>query len=942
MQNRTAIAGLLGAAALIAASHGPADSAGSDKGVLVTAAGSPYAVGTTPTTVVTADLDNDGDLDVATANINGSTITVLRNNGAGSFTSASYAAGHPADLAVANLNGDAYPDLIATRSEPNCCGNTDTMLTLLGTGNAAFGAATALSSVGFNVGPLAVGDVNGDNIPDAITTNTWFGAPDSQVHQEFTVRFGNGSGGWVSAPAVYDPDVATDSTPLSDSVLVDVDGDGDRDLVFADTRAGRVTVWKNNGVGTFARTGVVPLARQTGDIVPSDFDHDGDIDLAVSGSNSGAIVLLLNGGTGAFTSAAWSPIGTGTLGPNSMTGSDVNDDGNVDLIGGGINQDSFSVFLGDGTGHFTVGWGSPYSVANPKSVAGGDLDGDGFGDVVVASNSTDTAHVRLTRIDNDAPSTSLVVDPATPSSTWHTGQVSAAVLGTDGGSGIAEVRCSKDPSTAPASFAVMPSCPGSFSISGEGVHHVYGAARDRAGNTSTVVDSVVRIDTQPPALTLQTSTNPQAGWFTSQPTILTSASDPTSGLAGLRCVLDPPSAPLTYDALSGCSTPFPALSDGVHHVYAAARDVAGNTTPVSHLQVAVDTAAPALQVSVSPATVVRGNPVTVTPTASDAASGIDHVDCDPAPTDVVGENLSVQCVAYDIAGNSNQQLGTYDVTPADVSAQLSSAKAAGARLAVTTQLGTDGLVDSATVTVVVPSSLRVDVVPTGCSKSSTGMTCAPGPLDPGDAPSLTMLVSPRTPGPHTVTAHVNVPDDPVPGDNDDATAITVSTVCDNSPTGGADIIVGSSSSDILCGLSGNDTFRGLSGNDLIFGGTGSDTLSYSGSPSPMAVDLRLQGLGLIGARPRSGTGHGQDSFTGIENIIGSSFADLLTGNGLSNRLVGGLGTDILRGVDGVDRLEGGGGADSLTGGTGRDLLLGGAGTDTCRESTDTQYSCERR
>lgn len=845
MKLRTVIAGTLAVPLLVAGSTGTAESAASDKGVFVTPAGSPYAVGATPSTVVTADLDNDGDLDVASSNVNGSTITVLRNNGSGSFTSASYAATHPADLAVANLNGDAFPDLIATRSEPNCCGNTDSLLTLLGTGNAAFAAATQLTAVGSNVGPLAVGDVNGDNTPDAITTNTFVGA-DEQLHQQFAVHLGDGSGGWTSGANIDDPDVASGQTTLSDAALVDVDGDTDRDLVFADIQALRVTVWKNNGSGTFTRTDVIPLARQTGEIVPSDFDHDGDIDLAVSGSNSGDIVLLLNDSTGDYASAAWSPIATGSLWPNYLAGADVNDDGNLDLIGGGINQDSISVFLGDGTGHFALGWGSPYAIDNPKSLAGGDLNGDGFDDVAVASNSTDTVHVRLTMIDNAPPETSLVLDPPAPGSGWHTGSVNAAVLGTDDDSGIAEVRCAKDPGAVPGTFASMSVCPGSFAISGEGIHHVYAAARDRAGNTSTVVDSLVRIDSEAPVLT-----------------------------------------PL-------------------------------------------------------PSTVVRGNPIT--PEASDTGSGIATFDCEPAvpPTDVVGQDFGIECTAYDVAGNSTQQSGSYDVTPTDVSAQISSAKATGARLAVTTQLGTDGLVDSATVTVAVPSGLRVDTVPAGCTRTSTGMTCAVGPLDPGDAPSLTMLVSPRTPGPHTVSVHVNAPGDPVLANNDDDTAIAVSTVCDNIATGGADVVSGSSGADILCGLGGNDTFRGLGGNDLIFGGTGIDTVSYIGSPSAMAVDLRVQGLGLIGARPRSGAGHGLDSFTGIENIFGSSFADLLTGSSLSNRLVGGLGADILRGLGGVDRLEGGAGPDSLTGGTGRDTLLGGAGTDTCRESTDIKRSCERR
>lgn len=901
-----------------------------DHGLLGDASSYPTAM--TPFTLVRADLDGDGDPDLASANINGSTITTMRNDGSGGFTVADVPVAHPADLAVADLNGDSLPDLVATRSEPNTAGNTDSLATLLGTGGGSFAAPAYLTGVGFNVGPLAVGDVNGNGVPDAITTNTWYAA-DSQLHQEFTVHLGNGTGGWVDQADTVDPDVATSTTLLSDVALADVDGDGDRDLVTADPTARRVSVWSNNGSATFTRTDVVPVGQQTGEIVTSDVDHDGDVDLVVSGSNAGGLLVLLNDGTGDFSSAAWSPVATGSLWPNYMAGADINADGNVDLVAAGINQNFYNVYLGDGTGHFAAGWGSPFSATHAKSVAAGDLDGDGFGDAAVADNSNNLVSVRMTLIDNDPPTTSVALDPATPRpSGWYDGQVDATLLAEDSGTGVTQVRCALDPDSPPASFAALAPCPGVLPISGDGTHHVYTAALDRVGNESAVLDTPVPIDGTAPLLDLHTSTpEPDSGWFSQPPWVSVSASDPASGVDEVRCLVDPAEVP-TWGDLGAC-TPGGEMvdGDGLHEVYAAASDAAGNISSVRRLRVWVDSHAPYLEVAAQPATVVRGNPVTLVPSAWDGGgSGVDHITCNLAATDQVGPG-SASCVAYDRAGNFGMAPANYDVVPADVTTRVSATRAAGAHLDLTAVVRSDGLTDQGSLDLAVPPGLRVDAMPDGCTTSDQGVSCVLEPLQPGTKRSISVTVSPRDPGPHLAGVSVSVPLDPDLSDNVDDTAIIPATVCDNEPTAGADTVVGTSEDDILCGLGGNDTFRGLGGGDLIFGGPGSDTVSYAGAPATR-VDLGSQGLGLVGARPVSGAGDGVDAFTGIENATGGSQPDVLVGNGSANTLRGGGGDDVLKGL---------GGADLLIGGSGHDRLSGGGGIDTCRESSDHLVGCER-
>ncbi|MEF8756312.1 MAG: Ig-like domain-containing protein [Accumulibacter sp.] len=127
--------------------------------------------------------------------------------------------------------------------------------------------------------------------------------------------------------------------------------------------------------------------------------------------------------------------------------------------------------------------------------------------------------------------------------------------------------------------------------------------------------------------------------------------------------------------------------------------------------------------------------------------------------------------------------------------------------------------------------------------------------------------------------------------------------------------------DTLDGGAGNDTLAGGAGDDRLLGGPGTDTARYSDAGSGVTVTLATQGV------PQNTSGAGLDTLIGIENLVGSAFADTLTGDGNANRLEGGSGDDALDGGAGNDSLDGGTGNDRLWGGSGADSLLGGDGSD---------------
>jgi len=207
--------------------------------------------------------------------------------------------------------------------------------------------------------------------------------------------------------------------------------------------------------------------------------------------------------------------------------------------------------------------------------------------------------------------------------------------------------------------------------------------------------------------------------------------------------------------------------------------------------------------------------------------------------------------------------------------------------------------------------------------------------------------------------------------------------------GGDDIVIGGNGDDLLSGGGGQDVVRGGHGADWVRGGPGADELSGGGGVDTVDYQTATGGV-IVNLHTSTGSGGGQgiDQLDTFEDVVGSYFRDVLTGNARANRLsaldgddhvsggpgddivgggggtdrlIGGLGQDrlngnsgpdvmragsahdVLRGGDGDDRLHGGDGPDLLHGNWGNDGLNGGAGTDICYQDPGSgpQTSCER-
>ncbi len=154
--------------------------------------------------------------------------------------------------------------------------------------------------------------------------------------------------------------------------------------------------------------------------------------------------------------------------------------------------------------------------------------------------------------------------------------------------------------------------------------------------------------------------------------------------------------------------------------------------------------------------------------------------------------------------------------------------------------------------------------------------------------------------------------------------ISAELIITSSATGGHDVLNGLSGPDWLQGLAGNDILNGGAGDDMLEGGDGNDTLSggagndiiagdgdidtvtYFDANGGVSVSLAATGSQTIGG------GLGYDSLSGIENLIGGAFNDVLTGSDGNNELYGSDGADILEGLGGDDTIDGGDGVDTVS------------------------------
>ncbi|MDQ2711294.1 MAG: FG-GAP-like repeat-containing protein [Acidobacteriota bacterium] len=346
--------------------------------------GSQYSGGALPKGVAVADLDGDGKPDLAVVYSMGYTFGakgylcspgaagILLGNGDGTFRAQKfYAVGlDSSSIAVGDLNGDGIPDLAVTNA--NFCGAAGAVSVLLGNGDGTFQAQQKYA-VGESPIAIVIGDLNGDGVPDLAVADGSFngGRSDDTV----SILLGNGDGTFRPLQSL-----PVGGAPSSIAVG-DLNNDGKPDLAVSYSSG--VSVLLGNGNGTFEPWQSFPVVGGAYSVAVGDFNGDGKPDLAVSNPSASIVSVLLGNGDGTFPQKA-------AYGVDSFGGfivvNDFNADGIPDLAVANSNFDgnTISVLLGKGDGTFQSEVTYPAG-QGPMFLAAGDLDGDGLPDLVSAN-----------------------------------------------------------------------------------------------------------------------------------------------------------------------------------------------------------------------------------------------------------------------------------------------------------------------------------------------------------------------------------------------------------------------------------------------------------------------------------------------------------------------------------------------------------------------------
>ncbi len=330
-----------------------------------------YAAGDGSRSVCGGDLDDDGDIDLATADVNSDSVSILLNMGGGVFASSiSYSVAHsPYIVRAGDLDGDGDLDLVTANL------NYNEISVVLNDGNGSF---SGLETYNTDTAPFDVfpADLDGDGDLD-LTVASYYSA---------TVTI------FLNDDGVFDldADYATGANPRA-VLVADLDGDNDLDIATANYFPDSVTVLLNNGSGEFFTRADYAAGDGAVSIAASDLDGDGDLDLVTVNYYDNDLSVLLNTGSAVFLPPVKYSAG---VRPFTVTTADIEGDGDQDLMIANSISDYISVLLNNGNGtfapHVTYAAGD-----NPYSVFPADLDGDGDIDCAAANRDSDNVSVFL-------------------------------------------------------------------------------------------------------------------------------------------------------------------------------------------------------------------------------------------------------------------------------------------------------------------------------------------------------------------------------------------------------------------------------------------------------------------------------------------------------------------------------------------------------------------
>ena len=335
------------------------------------ASGIEYALPQYPVDLVAGDWNGDGSVDLAFIHAGNDSVSIVLNLGDGSLAAAeTFVAGpSPVQITSADFNGDGSLDLavgVYGLGLPQF-GNVVRIHENDGTGHFTEGPSFVPGELGMTLGAA---DLNDDGVADILVV-------DGLNTPNFWVVLSDGAGGF-EPPVAY----AARVTPAS-LASADLDNDGDTDVLALSHRNAALSVFLNDGEGRLVLTSEYSAGPDAGWVGTGDLNADGLPDVTVTGKFTRTLLVMINRGHGLL--AAGRSYRTAPSEPYDGAAADFDGDGDLDLaialLFGGI-----SISLNDGAGVF----GEPSGYATNQytsAVVPADFNGDGYPDLAFAADA---------------------------------------------------------------------------------------------------------------------------------------------------------------------------------------------------------------------------------------------------------------------------------------------------------------------------------------------------------------------------------------------------------------------------------------------------------------------------------------------------------------------------------------------------------------------------
>lgn len=315
-----------------------------------------------------ADIDQDGDLDLASASRLDNQIAWYSNDGTGNFTKFSLQSlDDGIEVKAGDFDGDGDVDLVASAVDGR------QIRLYENDGNQNFTARTLVPGVRGN--QLVLVDLDGDSDLDVV-----WGTQDGAV-------------GWVEnlgSAGVVNRGLLSGQGVIREVTVGDVDQDGRTDILVSSratsaTGPSAVHFLRNNGDQSFDQQALkTDVGVVFAGVDSVDIDSDGDIDVVATDETHDQLLIFTNQ-DGVFSETA---IDTDLVGPQIILVTDQDHDGDFDLLISGVNSDSVALFRNDGAGNLTE-FIAATGIDGARNILTGDLDGNGIDDIVVDARFAD-------------------------------------------------------------------------------------------------------------------------------------------------------------------------------------------------------------------------------------------------------------------------------------------------------------------------------------------------------------------------------------------------------------------------------------------------------------------------------------------------------------------------------------------------------------------------